>query len=39
MTKFIIPEARAPFQVNKGAGQKFVVPENAPPSGPTGSNR
>ena len=38
MTKFTVPQATSPFQVSKGAGQKFVVPENAPPSGPTGGN-
>ena len=39
MAKFAVPEEKAPFEVTTyGSGKRFVVPENAPPSGPTGPN-
>ena len=37
--KFVVPQSQAPFQVIKRSDQKFVVPENAPPSGPTGAQQ
>ena len=37
--KFVVPQSTAPFQVTRKSGQKFVVPENAPPSGPTGAQQ